>query len=284
VGALQSLADYPQLNPSPTLDPSHLLSMRKIIEEGGILIANLNTPVAPPIGRIVSSLLTYASVTAARDLYREGKRKQAYLAIDEFQMVLGENTAQVLQMARQAGPALILANQDFKALRLLNSVDLTSTVLTNCSVKQFFAVHDPDLINYLIKLSGEDTKWRAGINDSTSTSSEGGVTHTSGMSHRESIEPGLSINDLIDKVNSDPLGSILLIGGKRPVFVQSTYPTTMDEYEKRLQTPWPRESLPTPPPPQPTPPPPPDPGAQQRQAAMKRAAQKLKRKKKASGT
>ena len=152
--------------------------------------------------REMAKLAVYSAITAAfRPPIREdGRRKQIYLVIDEFQRIASTGFKIVLEQARSMGVGTILANQTFADLQT-SDVDLRPTVQTNTRFKQMFSAQDLEQQDQTMKASGEMVHYRR----SWTTA---GVGATESVS--EIVGPRILRNDVI-QISDDPFATIVQV-------------------------------------------------------------------------
>jgi hypothetical protein len=229
--------------------------MPSVIRENHVAYFWLPARVTGMSVREVGKLVLYCLLTAAADYHEAGnRRKQIHLVIDEFQEIVAENIRLVLQQARSFGVGVILASQDPDALDKRN-VRLRRVVMTNTRMKQLFTVTDAGEIDELMKLSGETTAdlTTETFGEQSSTSYGYHVTSTDGTSHalayRQTRVPRLQANEIIDMTDKDPDSILMVSRGSRytqlggiPTRIWTPWPLTLDEYNRRLETPWPSKA------------------------------------------
>lgn len=164
--------------------------------------------------------------------------RQAYLVIDEFQKVAGDNFQGILQQARSAGIAAILANQSLADLKR-TTWDLTPTIRTNTRTKLFFSVTDPEEIQAFRELAGEEIQ-------------------TFGANDIEEIRLRISAKDLAS-LSDHPKRLLLQVTSGSgytqfagiPIPVETEWPISKELSDQRAAMPWPsnpkvRKSAPPP--------------------------------------
>jgi hypothetical protein len=183
-------------------------------------------------------------LTAAIDRQRAGEpHQQAYLVIDEFQRLAGDNFRIILEQARSFGVAAILANQTQADLQTPDG-DLRPTVRTNTRLKLYFSVSDPAEVRQLMESSGEELalmrSWSGSV---TPIGPPAGVVL---QGWNEIVKPRLTRNDIIS-ASDHPLHAIAHISrgsgytqyGGLPLPVRSTWPIDVATYKRRSAAPWP---------------------------------------------
>jgi len=242
ISTIHALTFYPQLvtDPKQAYPNDTVIHMPRVLEKREVVYFWLPAALESASVREIGKLALYALLTAAIDRQQAGKEtRQAYLVIDEFQRLAGENFKIILEQARSFGVAAILANQTQSDL-VTPDADLRPTVRTNTRLKLYFSVTDPGEVRTLVDSSGEEVamlkSWSAGSEDSTSTESE-------------TLKPRLTRNDVI-RASDHPLHFIAHVSrgsgytqfGGLPIPVRTTWPFTRDIYKKRSSAPWPSPS------------------------------------------
>lgn len=186
-------------------------------------------------------LVLFALINAAQ--HAQKPRKQVFLVIDEFQRLVSNHIAVILQMARGLDIGVILSNQSMSDL---NQTDarLLSTVTTNTRIRQIFGLSDPNEIRQLIDVAGEQSLFLRTFTETVNWLSLGFSLKS--RSHSETISPRIRTNDIIE-ASDNPTHSIFTMRrgtgnakfGGYPFIIQSTFHITVDEYERRVLTPWP---------------------------------------------
>ena len=243
------LAEYPQLGkPPPGAD---VIRMRQVIEQGHCVYLWLPVHVASMSVRDVGKLAAYAFLGAARDAMKTGHKVKAYLMVDEFQCLTGDNMAVVLQQAAATGVSIVMANQAPSDLDMDSSHDLSSVVRTNVSWSCFHTINDADEMDRWIRASGETLTYLASYGNSWSSgsSSSGSSSSTSVSVNWSPVVHHRVNDDLLRQVNCTEGGAMVLIdadrrGGVRlygvPHRLWMPWPVSRDEYRTLDSTPWPQ--------------------------------------------
>lgn len=227
------------------------IGSRQVVDEAIDLSSAFSTPqlhyfhlpytfsprTSPEIGRLVAWSLLLAAAKAKR-------KHRVYLVIDEFQRMVANNLAAMLQLARSMDISVILANQSMQDLRT-GKTDLISAVESNCRVRQSFATSLMEDRERLTKNGGETVE---GFNNFSHTISENGSSTTQSLN--EHLFPRASTNDLL-LASDHPRHSIFRLTrgsgyaqfGGFSFVLESDYHITLDEYERRKAMPWPTEVL-----------------------------------------
>lgn len=119
--------------------PDHNLNLREIMDEGKVLLVNLNPSdhLSAENGRVFGALLINEFFEAARRREKDGRGhdpKPYHMYIDEHQNFIGLDMADMLDQVRKRGLFLTLAHQRFGQI----DENITDAVLTNCRIKAVF--------------------------------------------------------------------------------------------------------------------------------------------------
>lgn len=227
----QSLTYYPQLETTKQEDKylNDTIQMDRVLEDREVVYFWLPSALESSTVRTVAQLALFGLRNAAQD--RQGKDfRQAYLFIDECQKLASENFQEILQQARSAGIAVILANQSVSDLKTPDC-DLRATVQTNTRAKLFFSVSEPDDIRNLATFSGEEF-------------------HESTEQDSEVLRPRLSPQEIL-AVSDHPQQLFLHVTGGSgytqfggvPIPVQTDWPIWKSVTEEREKMPWPSSPM-----------------------------------------
>lgn len=238
ISTIHALTFYPQLvtDPKAAYPNETVIHMPRVLEDREVVYFWLPAALESASVREIGKLALYALLTAAIDRQYAGKEtRQAYLVIDEFQRLAGENFKIILEQARSFGVAAILANQTQSDLATPDA-DLRPTVRTNTRLKLYFSVTDPGEVRTLIESSGEEL---------STLKSWGGSSDTVTM-QTETLKPRLTRNDVIG-ASDHPLHFIAHVSrgsgytqfGGMPIPVRTTWPFTRDVYKTRSGAKWP---------------------------------------------
>ena len=228
LSVVESLTFYDQLATTPAQEAGdETIRLDRFLEDREVLYFWLPTVKESATVAQIGKLLLFNLRTAAHDRQANGKtRRQAFLLIDEFQRLAGENFQQILQQARSACLATILANQSLADLKTTDW-DLTPTVRTNTRTKLFFSITEPDEIQAFKELAGEEV-------------------HTFGVNESEQIRPRLSAKELAS-LSDHPKRLLLQVSsgsgytqfGGVPIPVESDWPISKELSDQRAAMPWP---------------------------------------------
>jgi hypothetical protein len=105
VSTIHALSKYPQLSSfQPLKHPDQAIHMPSVLEYGQVAYFWLPAAMESISVREIAKLALFSFLTAAIDRQTQGlPRTQAYLVIDEFQRIAGENFKVVLEQARSLG-------------------------------------------------------------------------------------------------------------------------------------------------------------------------------------
>lgn len=241
ISTLDALTQYDALSHDPS-KKRHTIHMPSVLEERQIIYFWLPAAIETVSVREIGKMAIFSLLSAAIDRQRSGKPyRQAYLFIDEFQRLAGENFKVILEQARSFGIANILANQTQSDLKTPDS-DLRQTVHTNTRTKIYFSMTDPDEVSALSQSSGEEIAYMRSFTNSVSDGGSG----MQSLTRSESLKPRLMRNDIM-RVTDHPLEFILQVSrgsgytqfGGAAIPVRSTYPLSREEYDRRAIEPWP---------------------------------------------
>jgi hypothetical protein len=239
---IEALAEYPQLQPNRD-QPAQTISFPDVLEHREVVYFWLPAT-GSKTAQEVARLALYALFTAAMDRQRQNlAAREVYAVVDEFQRVVSHNTDVILQQARSAGIALILANQSLQDLKTHDS-DSRSVIRTNTRVQMFLTTTETEA-RFLSEMSGEEIVLMRS-SGSAQTSFRGRRQTSSMEQQMEVFRKRLTVEDIL-RVSSDPQGMILHLAmdqgalryGGRPLAVRTHYPLTKAEYEARSSAPWP---------------------------------------------
>lgn len=259
IATVHALSHYPALATTPDSEPRTTIHMPSLLEHSQCAYFWLPAAVESVSVKEISKLAIFALVSAAIARQRAGGQpRQAYMFIDEFQRLAGENFKIVLEQARSFGVAAVLANQTQSDLRT-HDIDLRPAIRTNTRVKRYFSITDPLEIDDTVKLSGQEigilnsySTTNATITRSVPGTGTGGpTTSTSSVqseahSISEMLKSRFIVNDIL-RISDHPLDSFAQVsrGAGYSQFagmmcaVRSAYPLNQARYEERLREPWP---------------------------------------------
>ncbi len=249
LATIRTLAEYPLLAGSTKdVDPQHCIFMPGVLEHRQVVYFWLPAALESISVREIAKLALYSMLTAAIDRKSDPDQedRQAFLVIDEFQRIAGENFKIILEQARSFGISAILANQTQQDLKTPD-VDLRPTIRSNTRTKMFFSVTDPSEERELSDASGQEI---AEFMSMTAAGAGGGAGTTS---WQQSLKPRLTRNDIMSAADH-PHDLILKVSrgagytqfAGMPFVVRTTYAMTKDEYTRREKEPWPKKDAPAP--------------------------------------
>ena len=239
--AVHAISRYEKIATAANLeDASQAINMADVLEHRQVVYFWMPAAVESMSVREIGKLAFFSSLTAAIDRHRSGREaRRAYLVIDEFQRIAGENFRVVLEQAREFGLAAILANQTESDLKL-HDFDLRPTVRTNTRARLSFGSADDNEMRELIATSGEELAYL-----DTASGENAHVAATSGRAEGTSLmhfKPRITVNDL-KAINDHPLEMVASIArgsgysqyAGLPHRVRTTYPLRRDIYAERKQ-------------------------------------------------
>jgi len=195
----------------------------------------------------IAKLALFSLISAAVERQRMNKDfVQSYLVIDEFQRIASQNFKIILEQARSFGVSAILANQTQSDL-VTNDIDLRPTISTNTRLKIFFSVTDPNEVNALSEISGDEVaileSWSEQVSEDPSKI-QFSLSHT----YNTSLKSRITRNDII-RTSDHPLDYIMKVSrgagytqfSGMPLIVRTTYPITKQDYDKYSCEEWPQD-------------------------------------------
>ena len=157
VAAIDGISRYPQLFTTPEEEKAGglgIINFRNVLEKNQVVYFWLPAPTQAMSVREVGKLVLYNLFFAAIQRRDQGGKKQAYLFIDEFQRIIGENLALFLEQARSYGIGLTLSNQNIDQLKTPD-LNLWPIVRGNVRASLHFGSGDEREIDLISKASGE---------------------------------------------------------------------------------------------------------------------------------
>ena len=245
LATVRTLAQYPLLaTATHDLEPSQCIFMPDVLEHRQVAYFWLPAALESISVREIAKLALYSMLTAAIDRKNrpESEDRQAYLVIDEFQRIAGENFKIILEQARSFGISAILANQTQQDLKTPD-VDLRPTVRSNTRTKMFFSVTDPNDERELAEASGQEIAEFRTLMLSGGASGDGATS-----SWQQSLKPRFTRNDIMS-VSDHPNDLILKVSrgagytqfAGMPMIVRTTYAMDSATYKSRKRLPWPSD-------------------------------------------
>jgi hypothetical protein len=179
IAAIEGISEYPQLftTPEEEASGSGIIQFDKVYEKRQVVYFWIPAPTQSISAREIGKLVLYNLFFAALKRKDAGQFSQAYLLIDEFQKLIGDNLALFLEQCRSFGISLVLANQNIDQL---NSHDtkLWPLVQSNVRASLHFGSGDPKEIELLSKASGEMISTLSAFAEGSSTGSSRGRSRT----------------------------------------------------------------------------------------------------------
>lgn len=240
------------VRPGPDVAPELLdsaIDMREPFEEPQVLYFHLASALGTATSAEIARMAMFSLLSASK--FAEGKRRQVFLIVDEFQRAVSNNLELFLQTARSMSIGVILANQSLSDLKK-PGVDIVSTVRTNTRYRQLFAVGEMHDLQEVIFTSGETLVHGKSWNEALGVSLLGTGGAFRSRTHSEIVSPRLRINDLL-LASDHPLQSVCHVRrgdgfaqfGGMPFILKSTYHITQKAYEERKIAPWPEQTAET---------------------------------------
>ena len=261
---LESLVGFKQLNMSPGRQRNHpalkhAIHMPEVIREKQVVYFFLTAAMDLTSVAEIARLALYSALCAAL-AYRDetGEKPRVYTIVDEAQIVIAQNIANVLAQAREHGLACILAHQSLSQLNPPGGVDLRELVMSCTSVKQFWSARDPNTKDYISKISGEVGYYTASWDQFKHRVQGGEIGRQFAASHPnepmyiqvcEEVGPRLTSQDIEDHSREDNTSIVTIERNAGFSCFQGAFPVHMDwmmsreEYERRSKKiPWPAVS------------------------------------------
>jgi len=246
---ISSLASFDALNITPEDRLSQVvldrrIDMSDVVRKPHVVYFKMHSLVQEASVREIAKLALFSLLTAASR--RGAGDHTVYLIIDEFQQLVSRDVEIILRQARSHGIPTILANQTLSDLKD-NQVDLIPIVQGNTRFRQIFSASDVAHQDMLIRASGETIYHMASWGmtaDLDAITIKGDET---AFNIKEEIGPRLRRNDIL-AASSQEMQSIVQVtrdGGLTQfggfLFpMRSLYNISLEEYDRRRHTPWPR--------------------------------------------
>ncbi|MCC6968956.1 MAG: TraM recognition domain-containing protein [Phycisphaerales bacterium] len=250
VSTIQALTHYPMLASKSNPDrPEESIHMPSVLDRGQVVYFWLPAAMESVSVREIGKLALYSLLTACIDRQRTrppSEWRQAYVFIDEFQRIAGENFRIILEQARSYGLGMVLANQTIADLRTAET-DLRATVRTNTRFKRYFSVTDPQEVQSICDASGEELMYlRNWKQKAGAPYTEYVATAYEERSDSQSIKSRMIRNDVL-AASDHPLDSIVHVSrgsgytqfAGLPIQVRCTWPLSKATYSQRQSLPWP---------------------------------------------
>jgi type IV secretory pathway TraG/TraD family ATPase VirD4 len=249
VSAIVDLSRVDHLNETRAND----VSLRRIVEQGGVAYFFLPSLESPQTARFVGNLVLQTLLQTAR---RHATR-QCYVVVDEFQRLAGCSWQLIMEQCRAAGAgvSMWLANQSLASL-LTREIDLRPTVDENTRLQFYFTIRHADQARDLESRFGE--KYGELLSESNSRSTTQTLSNDwkearSNQGNRSDVRgwrSRLPQEDLL-AISSHPQGCLLDPGrdadgvsfGGEPVTLQMEHMLTREQYDVWRRTPLPRRRV-----------------------------------------
>lgn len=184
---------------SVAVPPDEELDFDRFLQDGEIAYVHLDSRGTYMLGRDVGKLMLFTLLKIATERYKRRETRQAFVFIDEFQRLAAANIVEMLEDARSAGVAFVLAHQSAAALETRDR-DLYASLFENCSFKQCLTLENQRVIDLFTLISGQTTErvkggskgWSSG-SQSMNSWSKGSL---SGSSKGHSVASDGSFSDM----------------------------------------------------------------------------------------
>lgn len=221
------------------------IDMGNVVTQPQVVYFYLPAMVGSASVREIAKLALFSLLAAASSkLDHQGRKCRVYLFVDEFQQIVGDNIKIILQQARSAGVAAMLANQTIGDL-VTPQADLRPTLLGCTRFRQAFSVTDPQQMNIARQSSGETIDYIHAWSDSPSRSDE----YNDAIRTSETVAPRITNNDIIAASDDDtksivhiPRGMGFAQFGGFPFIMKSCFHISKEEYDKRQGMPFPQDT------------------------------------------
>ncbi len=158
------------------LDEQHI-NLEQIYDRGEVLYIHLNSRSQSIDAKIIGKLLVFALMEVASERMKHGRKRQMFVAIDEFQRLAAQNIVEVLEDSRSLGVGFMLSHQSPESLHT-RDVDLYKMIADLCSFNQYLSLTNSRIIESLKLVSGRKREIRRG----GSTARSSGIQTTRGTS------------------------------------------------------------------------------------------------------
>lgn len=258
LSTIHVLGEYPKLSTKgKDQKDESVIQMRRVIERPQVVYFWLPAALESVSVREIAKLALFSLLSAAIDRQKKHAEQTprpdhdpptAYLVIDEFQRIAGENFKIILEQARSFGVSAILANQSQADLKT-RAYDLGPTVRTNTRTKFYFSVTDPEEVRTLANTSGEEVRRLRSGAKSAEVAPTWKARETVTDSWVEAVNTRLSPNDIY-AVNDSPNQMIFHVSrgsgytqfGGFAIPARVTWPMEYSTYAERKRTPLPRSA------------------------------------------
>jgi hypothetical protein len=188
IAAIEGVADYPQLFTTPDEEEAGtgIIQFDKVFAKNQVVYFWLPAPTQSISVREIGKLVLYNLFFAALKLKNAGQKTQAYLFIDEFQRLIGENLALFLEQSRSYGIGLTLANQNIEQL---NGPDakLWPLVQSNVRASLHFGSGDLKETELLSQAFGESIAELSSFTNGSSTGTSHGRSRATTTTESRSV-------------------------------------------------------------------------------------------------
>jgi hypothetical protein len=265
---LRQLASVAPLNVTDGLRPPvrpevlrDAIEMTDILTRKQVVYFSLPSMEEELTAKSIGKLALYALVHAAKIVNRTGKSVPCYVFLDEFQQICAENIKILLEMARSMGVYLILSHQDISQLKTVD-YDITSTVESCTTFKQVFEASSLTAMKQMEEYSGESRErtvsWTQALHGGLDENDDAALSLDRAYPSREFELPTANIGERerprftrneILAVSAHPLRAFVRSRSDSGLTqyagqwtaIECEFPTTLEEYEARSETPMPTE-------------------------------------------
>jgi hypothetical protein len=215
------------------------IDLARVFREQCAIYCALNTTSGPNTAPEIARILFSALLMAGTSLPQSERKMKVLIVADEIQTCMSSPSSieRLLAQSRQAGASVLLSFQVWGDM--MQERDLSSSILGNCAVQQFFNVTDNLGVSKLVELSG--TTLEPMVTDAIS-SGPNGDTISRSISHQ--ITKRLDTGDIL-RSSASP-GHFLIRATSNEglchydghlVEVRCGHHITFDEYRVRQQSP-----------------------------------------------
>ena len=265
---LRQLASVAPLNVTDGLRPParpevlrDAIDMTDVLTRKQVVYFSLPSLEEELTAKSIGKLALYALVHAAKIVNRTRKSVPCYVFLDEFQQICAENVKILLEMARSMGVYLVLSHQDISQLKTVD-YDITSTVESCTTFKLTFEASSLASLKQMEEYSGEARErtlsWTQPVHAGFDENDDDVLSIDRAYPKREFEPPTVGVGERerarltrneILAVSAHPLrgfvrsrsDSGLTQYAGQWTAIECEFPTTLDEYVARTETPWPTE-------------------------------------------
>jgi hypothetical protein len=209
----------------------------------------------------IAKLGLYGILQAATFVKRIQKSVPCYVVMDDFPRICGENISILLDMARRLGIHLVLSHRDMSQLKTVD-FDHTSTLESNTTFKMVFEASSLTAMKHMEESSGVSRErtigWTQAIHSGFDENDDNSLSLDQAYSNRDFKLPTVSVGEReratltrneILAVSAHPLRAFVRSRSDSGLTqyagqwtaIECEFPTTLEEYETRSDTPIPTE-------------------------------------------